>query len=104
NQWMRPGACHRTARCADSLALLRGHDESSGYLPLTTFFFPSFSSALRTCLNSSSEALSARGNLKFKPSSALTMVDPITTRANHLWSEGTTCHGAVAVEVCLTIS
>ena len=27
------------------------------------------------------------------------MVEPITTRANHLWSAGTMCHGAWRVEV-----
>src|SRR5579883_2787378 len=67
-------------------------------------FLFSFSSASRTCLNSSSEALATRGNCKLSPSSAETMVEPITTRANHLWSAGTTCHGAYGVEVCRMIS
>src|SRR6266566_5585794 len=71
------------------------------------YYFPAFafppalsssSSALRTCLNSSSDALSAFGNFRSSFSSALTMAEPITTRANHLWSAGTTCHGASAVE------
>ena len=55
--------------------------------PAAAFFpppLPSSSSALRTCLNSCSDALSARGNRKFSVSSALTMAEPITTRANHL--------------------
>src|ERR1700688_857376 len=53
----------------------------------TAFFgrpLPSRSSALRTALNSASEAVSARGNRRFNASSALTMAEPITTRANHL--------------------
>src|ERR1700716_126616 len=72
-----------------------------------TFFpppLPSSSSALRTCLNSSSDALSAFGNFRSSVSSALTIAEPITTRANHLWSAGTTYHGATVVEVCLTMS
>src|SRR3982074_1009285 len=65
---------------------------------------PSLSSAFRTSLNSSSDALSALGNFRSSFSSTPTMAEPITTRANHLWSAGTTCHGASAVEVCLTMS
>src|SRR5471032_536809 len=60
---------------------------------------PSSSSALRTSLNSSSDALSALGNFRSSVSSALTIAEPITTRANHLWSAGTTYHGATAIEV-----
>ncbi len=45
--------------------------------------FPSLSRASRTCLNSSNEALSVRGNRKFSVSSVLTIAEPITTRANH---------------------
>src|ERR1700760_4936196 len=76
---------------------------------VTTFFptadrLSSFSSALRTCLNSSSEAASTFGNLRSSPSSALTMAEPITTRANHLWSAGTTYQGAAWLDVCRTIS
>ncbi len=69
----------------------RRHHQSAG-LALETFFalaffarpFPSFSSALRTCLNSCSDALSARGKCRSSVSSALTIAEPITTRANHL--------------------
>ena len=53
-----------------------------------TFFtalrFPSTSSASRICLNSLRSALSTLGNCRSSRSSALTMVEPITTRANHL--------------------
>src|SRR5690242_4838432 len=65
---------------------------------------PSRSSASRTRANSPSEALSARGNFRSSASRAETMVDPITTRANHLWSAGTTYHGATPVEVWRTMS
>src|SRR6202022_2896606 len=57
--------------------------------------FPSFSSAFLTCSNSCSEALSARGKRRLRDSSALTIAEPITTRANHLWSAGTTCPGGI---------
>lgn len=45
---------------------------------------PSSISASRTFANSSSEALSTRGKRRFNSSSAATITDPITTRANHL--------------------
>src|SRR5260370_28727022 len=45
---------------------------------------PSARSALRTCLNTCREALSVRGNRRFRLSSVLTIAEPITTRANHL--------------------
>jgi hypothetical protein len=48
------------------------------------FLFPSASSASRTCLNSLRSALSTLGKCRSSRSSALTMVEPITTRANHL--------------------
>ena len=54
----------------------------------TAFFtalrFPSASSASRTCLNSLRSALSTLGKCRSSLSIALTMVEPITTRANHL--------------------
>src|SRR3954447_10851209 len=66
----------------------RRRGESGGQ---STFFvaplvrpLPSLSSALRTCLNSSNEALSTRGNCRASVSSVLTIAEPITTRANHL--------------------
>src|SRR2546423_694117 len=66
----------------------RRRDETGGQ---STFFvalllrpLPSLSSALRTCLNSSNDALSARGNCNPSFSSVLTIAEPITTRANHL--------------------
>src|SRR2546421_3180628 len=67
----------------------RAHrDEGGGQ---STFFvarllrpLPSLSSALRTCLNSSNDAFSTRGNCKPSVSSLLTIAEPITTRANHL--------------------
>ena len=71
---------------------LRRRGGQERYL-LATFFTPAFvtalrlpssSNALRTCLNSCSEASSARGNRRFSASSVLTIVEPITTRANHL--------------------
>src|SRR5436190_21168772 len=65
------------------------HRDESGSQP--AFFaarllrpLPSLSSALRTCLNSSNDALSARGNCRPSVSSVLTIAEPITTRANHL--------------------
>src|SRR3954469_1210483 len=86
-----------------------GHGAKGRLCPPYDFFatappFPSFSSASRTFLNSCSEAASTFGNRRSSLSSALTMVEPITTRANHLWSAGTTCHGAAAVEVWRIIS
>src|SRR6266567_4777815 len=66
--------------------------------------FPSRSSALRTFPNSASEALSARGKRRSSLSSAATITEPITTRANHLWSAGTTYHGAWDVAVWRTMS
>ena len=62
--------------------------------------FPSFSSASRTSANSLRSALSTLGKCRSRVSSAATMLEPITTRANHLWSAGTTIHGAALVEVC----
>ena len=66
--------------------------------------FSSSSSAWRTSLNSLSSALSTLGKCRSSFSSAATMVEPITTRANHLWSAGTMCQGASRADVCRIIS
>src|SRR6185437_13724015 len=89
------GACGLLAETTEAPPYLAG----AGAAFFTAAFLSSFSSALRTCLNSSSEAGSTFGNFRFSASSAVTITEPITTRANHLWSAGTTYQGAAGVEV-----
>jgi len=60
------------------------HGVVFAFVHFARFFPSSFSSALRISLNSSSEDLSARGKRRSSLSSAATIAEPITTRANHL--------------------
>jgi hypothetical protein len=83
----------RIADAVDDDGLRRGDGRASsrrmmGFAALypSCFFvaFPSASNASRTCLNSLRSALSTSGKCRSSLSSALTMAEPITTRANHL--------------------
>src|SRR5688500_17297868 len=59
----------------------------------------SLCNALRTFLHSPNSLLSTLGNRRSNLSSAPTMADPTTTRANHVWSAGTMYHGASSEDV-----
>src|SRR5581483_5667700 len=92
------------ATCEYTLAAGAFYFFFAAFLALRVVPLPSLSSALRTVANSSSDALSTRGKRRFRLSSVETTTEPMTTRANHLWSAGTTNHGASFVAVCRIMS